>query len=56
VKLEESEKMVDAFRKAGCEEIQLTVYPDAAHDSWTETYNNPDLYQWLLQHERKIRN
>jgi predicted peptidase len=30
--------------------VQFTVYPDAAHDSWTETYNNPELYRWFLSH------
>ena len=27
-------------------------YPEAGHDAWTETYSNPALYDWLLQHER----
>jgi len=27
---------------------RLTIYPDAEHDSWTETYRNPALYRWLL--------
>jgi dienelactone hydrolase len=27
---------------------KLTIYPEAEHDSWTETYNNDSLYQWLL--------
>ena len=31
--------------------IRFTVYPDAEHDSWTETYDNPDLYEWLLQQQ-----
>jgi predicted peptidase len=53
VKLAESEKMVEAFKKIGCEDIKLTVYPEAGHDSWTETYNNPELYEWFLKHERK---
>jgi hypothetical protein len=26
---------------------------DAAHGSWTETYNNPELYEWLLKHKRR---
>jgi len=30
----------------------LTVYPDAGHDSWTETYNNPEFYDWLLAQKR----
>jgi predicted peptidase len=52
VKLEESERMVNAFKKAGCADVKLTVYPEAGHDSWTEAYNNPELYDWFLKHQR----
>jgi len=45
--------MVDALRKFGCKEVELTVYPEAQHDSWTETYANPKLYDWLLTHSRE---
>lgn len=34
---------------------QLTIYPEADHDSWTETYNNPEVYEWLLRHKRSDR-
>lgn len=53
VKVEESERMMNAFKKAGNQDVKLTVYPDADHDSWTATYDNPALYDWFLQHERK---
>ena len=53
VPLEESETMVAALKKAGAAEVKLTVYPEAEHDSWTVTYDNPELYAWLLRHERK---
>ncbi|MGC8744398.1 MAG: prolyl oligopeptidase family serine peptidase [Verrucomicrobiia bacterium] len=52
VPLAESERMVNAFKRAGCQEVKLTVYPDAQHDSWTETYNNNELYDWFLKHSR----
>ena len=52
VKLEESQRMVAALKKAGVKEIELTVYPEAEHDSWTETYGNEKLYEWFLKHER----
>jgi predicted peptidase len=52
VPLEESQRMVDALKKAGVQDVQLTVYPEAGHDSWTEAYNNPQLYEWLLKHRR----
>jgi len=33
---------------------RLTLYPHADHDSWTETYNNPALYRWLLLQRLKV--
>jgi len=51
VPLRESRDMVDALKRVGGD-VQLTVYPEAQHDSWTETYNNPKLYEWFLSHRR----
>lgn len=48
----ESERMVDAFKKAGVTDIQLTVYPEDGHDSWTHAYTEPTFYDWLLKHSR----
>jgi hypothetical protein len=31
---------------------KITIYPDTEHDSWTETYNNDELYKWFLDHKR----
>jgi len=53
VPLGESQRMVDLLKKQGVREVKFTIYPDAEHDSWTETYNNPELYEWFLRHERK---
>lgn len=53
VPLQKSEEMVEALKKAGNPEVKFTVYPEAAHDSWTQTYNNPELYQWFLKHQRE---
>jgi len=51
VPLARSERMVEAIKAAGGN-VKFTVYPEANHDSWTETYDNPKLYEWLLEHER----
>jgi len=51
VPLRESTDMVEALKRVGCN-VQLTVYPEAQHDSWTETYNNPKLYEWFLSHRK----
>ncbi|MEH1864170.1 MAG: prolyl oligopeptidase family serine peptidase [Nostoc sp.] len=52
VPLSESEIMVSAL-KACDGNVKFTVYPEADHDSWTQTYNNPELYEWFLQHRRQ---
>jgi predicted peptidase len=49
-----SQDMVDAMKKHGGEP-KLTIYPEAAHDSWTETYNNPEFYEWLLSQKRSSK-
>lgn len=50
VPVSESQQMFDALKQCGAENIKLTIYPEANHDAWTETYNNPELYNWLLSH------
>ena len=35
--------------------VKFTVYPEAGHDSWTESYANPELYEWLLQQKRPAK-
>lgn len=51
IPIKESQLMVDALTTIGGN-VQFTVYPEAGHDSWTETYNNPELYEWFLKHTR----
>ena len=52
VRLDSQKAMVEAVKVAGGD-VKFTVYPDAGHDVWTETYNNPELYQWLLNQKRR---
>lgn len=47
VPIKDNEMMVTALKKCGGN-IKFTVYPDAGHDAWTETYNNPEVYEWML--------
>ncbi len=51
VPLFESKRMVETLERMGGQAM-LTVYPQAEHDSWTATYNNPKLYEWFLEHRR----
>ena len=45
--------MIVRALKAVEADVKFTVYPEAGHDSWTETYANPTLYEWFLKHEKK---
>ena len=54
VPLAASEKMVEAL-KAANGNVKFTVYPEAGHDSWTDAYDDPELYTWLLQQKRTPR-
>jgi predicted peptidase len=49
IPLRRSEELVKALEACGGD-ARLTVYPEAGHDAWTETYANPALYEWLLGH------
>jgi predicted peptidase len=47
----ESKRLVKALTACGAD-VRFTLYPEAKHDSWTETYNNPELYTWFLSHQK----
>jgi len=51
VPVSKSQEMVDALSHLDAS-VRFTVYPDTHHDSWTETYANPELYEWLLSQHR----
>ena len=46
----ESIRMVRALEALGAP-VQLTLYPGVGHDSWTQTYAKPELYEWFLRHQ-----
>ncbi|MBN2841925.1 MAG: prolyl oligopeptidase family serine peptidase [Sedimentisphaerales bacterium] len=55
VPISRSEEMVNAIKSSGGNP-RFTRYPDLNHDSWTVTYANPELYQWLLSNVRTKKN
>jgi predicted peptidase len=42
-----SQLMADALRKAGSK-AELTLYPGVGHNSWTPTFQNPEVIKWLF--------
>jgi predicted peptidase len=41
------------FKRANAPHFKYTVYPEAKHDSWTETYDNPEVWNWLFAQKRQ---
>ena len=33
-------------------DVQLTIFDDANHDSWTRVYDNKDTYEWMLKQKK----
>lgn len=46
-----SETMVNALKPIN-NEVRFTIYPETYHDSWIQAYNDPELYQWLLEQKK----
>jgi len=44
---EESKKMVNAVNNCGGS-AKLTIYPENDHNSWSDTFKNIDVFNWLL--------
>jgi alpha-beta hydrolase superfamily lysophospholipase len=42
--------MIEAIKKAGGTNAKLTIYPGVSHNSWSKTYANEKVYEWLLSH------
>ncbi|WP_295128884.1 alpha/beta fold hydrolase [uncultured Chitinophaga sp.] len=47
VSIKQSETMVNTLKQYN-KNVKFTIYPEATHDSWTQTYNNDSLYTWML--------
>lgn len=47
-----SQTMIDSLKHYNHPNVNFTIYPEAGHDSWTETYNNEDVYKWMLSQKR----
>ncbi len=51
IPISEAQGMILALKLCGGD-VTFTVYPEAGHDSWTEAYNDPELYSWFLENRR----
>jgi predicted peptidase len=51
IAFEREERMVKNLEAAGGN-VRFTAYPEAGHDCWTETYNNPEFCSWMLDQRK----
>ena len=52
VKVSRARDMVAALKKAGSEP-KYTEYPKVAHNSWSATYKDPEVHEWLFEQKRE---
>lgn len=43
---------INAVHRNGNADARLTLYPEARHDSWTATYANDSVFDWMLAQRR----
>ena len=46
-----TEQMVAALEELGAP-VRFTRYPGVTHDSWTRTYDDPEVYAWMTRQRR----
>ncbi|MFJ6531311.1 prolyl oligopeptidase family serine peptidase [Microbacterium sp. NPDC091662] len=51
VPISATEQIVSELRSLDAD-VRFTRFAGVGHDSWTETYENPELYDWLLSHRQ----
>lgn len=55
IPISKAQELVDQFRAVGGS-VRFDIYPNGGHDAstWTVTYNNPDLYDWMLRKKKVV--
>ncbi|MBW7888073.1 MAG: T9SS type A sorting domain-containing protein [Bacteroidetes bacterium] len=55
IPLSKAQELVDQFKSDGGS-VRFQIYPDGWHDNstWGVTYNNPDVYDWMLRKKKVI--
>ena len=52
VPVDESTRLVDLMKSRGAQNVKVTIYPGVTHDSWTQTYDDPAVWEWLFAQKR----
>jgi len=49
VKVDYAVAIYKELKKCNAKDVQLTIFDDAGHDSWTRVYDNPEIYNWMFK-------
>jgi predicted peptidase len=52
VPIAKTQELIDSLKTTGAKP-RFTVYPDAGHDSWTQAYDDPELWDWLQKQKKE---
>ncbi|MEZ6048073.1 MAG: prolyl oligopeptidase family serine peptidase [Planctomycetaceae bacterium] len=55
VTLRNSQELIDKLKTRGVKEARLTVYEGVGHNSWSQAYDDPEFYEWLLKQRRSSK-
>lgn len=56
VKVDYAISVYRELKKCNAKDVQLTIFDDAGHDSWTRVYDNPEIYDWMLKQKKSNTN
>jgi predicted peptidase len=56
VKVDYAITIYKELKKCDAKDVQLTIFDDAGHDSWTRVYDNPEIYDWMFKQNKMNTN
>jgi predicted peptidase len=52
VKVDYAISVYKELKKCNANDVQLTIFDDSGHDSWTRVYDNQEIYDWMLKQNK----
>ena len=56
VKVDYAITIYKELKKCNAKDVQLTIFDDAGHDSWSRVYDNPEIYEWMFKQNKTNTN
>ncbi|TDW52062.1 phospholipase/carboxylesterase [Flavobacterium sp. 270] len=56
VKVDYAITVYKELKKCNAKDVQLTIFDDAGHDSWTRVYDNQAIYDWMFKQKKTNTN